>query len=61
MNEKKEQPKINPFGTGMFVELTDESKQQILADKTLSKKSSLINEDTKIIPLNGNLAFVPNK
>ena len=50
---------VNAFGTGLFVELTDESKEELLKDETALDKSILDNNN--FIPLDGSFAVKPNK
>lgn len=62
MNNKKEEKNKEAFALpkGLFVELTNESQQQILADKSIKNKGNFIDKDKKIIPLGGGLTFIPN-
>ena len=48
------------LGTGMFVELTDDSKKQLLNDNTINDESKKKLKYDRIISLTDGLTFIPD-
>lgn len=58
-NQGKPMYSVN-LGTGMFVELTDESKNQLLNDNTINDESKKRLKYDKVISLTNGLTFIPD-
>ena len=48
------------LGTGMFVELTDDSKNQLLNDNTINDESKKKLKYDRVISLTNGLTFIPD-
>ena len=48
------------LGTGMFVELTDDSKNQLLNDNTINDESKKKLKYDRVISLTDGLTFIPD-
>lgn len=60
MNKQEKSMYSVNLGTGMFVELTDDSKNQLLNDNTINDESKKRLKYDRVISLTDGLTFIPD-